>query len=247
MPMRASARRVPCRTGKRMTVLLVHKMDMAANGPSSRPPRQDANSLVRPQFGEQSFTVTVVGPNQPPQFTRSHYRFLTSPENTAYEGEGYRYVPFLLAPTNRFSLVVDDGPPGLVIIQEGSEPNITNAVAWAVPTNATGHRVILRAIPAGGTTADTVIQEFFLAVAAPAKQLAQPLTITVLSQTPEALGLRWVGGASTYQVQRTTELLGPTDTVWENLTAVFPAAAVNFHADTNAPPARAFYRISGAP
>ena len=225
-----------------------HQVTVRVTDLASLPPRQETNSLVRPQFGEQTYTVTVVGPNQPPQFTRNHYRFLTSPNDTAYAGEVYRYVPFLLAPTNRFALTVDAGPPGLAVIQEGTEPNVTNVVVWAVPSDATGHRVVLRALPHGPDTTgdDTVIQEFFLSVSAPEKQLPLPVVINGLTRTPEGFGLRWVGSASTFQVQRSTNLQ-PTGTLWEDITSAFPASAVNFHVDTNPPPARAFYRILSTP
>ena len=42
-------------------------------------------------------------------------------------------------------------------------------------------------------------------------------------------------------------LLTPDATVWQSITATRPGDAVNFHVDTNRPPARAFYRIFNLP
>ena len=159
-------------------------------------------------------------------------------------------MPVLLFPTNDFALTVDDGPPGLAVVQEGTAPNITNVVVWTVPSAALGHSVVLRAVPNLGpsTTADDpVLQEFYLDVFTPAKRLPQPTVITLATPTPEGFGLRWAGSASAYQVQRATNLLTLASTDWQSITAPHPADAVNFHVDTNADPARAFYRILNIP
>ena len=223
-----------------------HTVTVRVTDLSSLPPLPDAGSLVSPRFGEQTYTLTVVGANNPPAFERNHCRFLTTPPATAREGEVYRYVPIVLFPTNKFTLTVDDGPPGLTVIQEGTAPNITDVVTWTVPANALGHRVVLRAVPdLGGseTGDDTVLQEYFLDVTAPSKQLPQPTFITRATPTPQGFGLRWVGSAAAYQVQRATELLTPTNTLWQSIGDPRHGDAVNFQVDTNAVSSRAFYRI----
>ena len=227
-----------------------HTVTVRVTDLSSLPPLQDAGSLVSPRFGEQTYTLTVVGANNPPAFERNHYRFLTTPPATAYEGEVYRYVPVVLFPTNKFTLTIDDGPPGLTVVQEGTAPNTTNVVLWTVPANALGHRVVLRAVPDLGpetSTDDTVLQEYFLDVSAPSKRLPQPTFITRATPTPEGFGLRWVGNAAAYQVQRATNLFTPTNTVWQNTGGPRPGDAVNFHVDTNAVPGGAFYRVLEIP
>jgi len=227
-----------------------HTVTVRVTELSSLPPLQDAGSLVSPRFGEQTYIVTVVGANNPPAFERNHYRFLTAPPVTAYEGEVYRYVPVLLFPTNKFTLTVDDGPPGLTVVQEGTAPNTTNVVIWTVTTNSLGHRIVLRAVPDLGpdTTAnDILLQEYFLDVSTPSKRLPQPAVITRAITTPGGFGLSWVGSAAAYQVQRATNLLTPSNTVWQSITAPRLADAVNFHVDTNSAPPRAFYRILELP
>jgi hypothetical protein len=179
---------------------------------------------------------------------RNHYRFLTAPAATAYAGQAYRYVPVVLFPTNNFTLIVDDSPPGLTVIQEGTALNPTNVVVWAVPSDALGHRVLLRAIPnlgADTTADDTVLQEFFLNVSAPSKQLPQPTVITRAIPTPQGFGLSWVGSAAGYQVQSANNLLA--NLAWQSITPTLPAEAVNFSVDTNSSPDHSFYRILNLP
>ncbi len=199
-----------------------HAVTVRVTDLSSLPPHQDTNSLVRPRWGDQSYTVIVVGPENPTMAEPNHYRFLGAPPATAYAGEEYRYVPAVLFPTNRFTLTVEDGPPGLSVVQEGAEPDVTNVVRWSVPPNAVGHRVVLKAVPDLGaalTANDVVVQEFFLAVSAPHKELPQPTLITEATPTPEGFGVRWVGNAAAYQLQRATDL----------------PAGPSFHLDFNTP------------
>jgi hypothetical protein len=227
-----------------------HQVTVRVTDLSSLPPLQDAGKLISPRYGEQTYTLTVVPANNPPIFGRNHYRFLTPPLATANAGQLYRYVPAVLFPTNSFTLTMVDGPPGLSVVQEGSAPNITNVVVWNVPTNALGHRVVLRALPnlgADTTADDAVLQEFFLSVAAPAKQLPAPTVITRVVRLPEGLGVSWVGDATAFQVQRATNSLAPVSNVWQNITASQPAQAVNFSVDTNLPPDKSFYRILAVP
>lgn len=224
-----------------------HEVRVRVTELASLPPLQDAGSLVSPRFGEQTYTLTVTPADHPPAFERNHYRFLTQPMDIAYAGETYRYVPAVLFPTNQFTLTLDDAPAGMTVAQEGTAPDTTNVVVWSVPADAAGHRVILRAVPDLGpatTPDDTVVQEFYLTVAAPSKTLPQPTVITRATPTPEGFGLRWVGSASSYQVQRTTSL---TNEPWLDISAAQPSAALNFFVDTNRPPTRAFYRVSGTP
>ena len=42
-------------------------------------------------------------------------------------------------------------------------------------------------------------------------------------------------------------LLAPSNTVWQSISAVRPGDAVNFHVDTNSVPTAAFYRILELP
>ncbi len=176
---------------------------------SSVPPRQETDSLVRPRWDEQQFVVSVIGSDNPIVAGRGHYRFLTSPPLVAKAGEEYRYVPNVWFPTNLSTLVVEDGPPGLRVVEEGNSPEVTNVVVWSVPADARGHRVRLRAVPSvegGATPDDVVIQEFYLAVSDPSKELPRATVITRAELTAQGPGLRWVGSAKEYQVERAAEL-----------------------------------------
>ena len=227
-----------------------HQVTVRVTDLSSVPPVQDTNSLISPRFSEQTYTLTVVSTNDPPALEQNHYRFLTAPQGTANAGQVYRYVPVILFPTNSFTLTVDDGPAGLTVVQEGSAPNITNVVVWNVPSNALGHRVVLRAVPNLGldtTAGDTVLQEFYLNVSSPSKQLPQSTVINSAVPLPQGFGLTWVGSAAGYQVQSATNLLAPSGSIWQSITPTLSAEAVNFSVDTSASPGHTFYRILNVP